>query len=85
MSLITIGSVGKDFGPQTVLTEVTASVARGEKIGIVGKNGGGKSTLLKCILGLEIPDRGAIRVARGVHVGYQIGRASCRERVCLAV
>ena len=70
MSLITISGVGKDFGPHTVLTEVTAAVARGEKIGIVGKNGGGKSTLLKCLLGLETPDRGSIRIARGLHIGY---------------
>lgn len=70
MSLITISNVGKDYGPHTVLESITAAVARGEKIGIVGKNGGGKSTLLKCILGLETPDRGSVRVARGVHIGY---------------
>lgn len=70
MSLITISNLGKDYGPQTVLESVTASVARGEKIGIVGKNGGGKSTLLRCVLGLETPDRGTIRIARGVKIGY---------------
>ncbi len=70
MSLITISNLGKDFGPQTVLESITVSVARGEKIGIVGKNGGGKSTLLKCLLGLETPDRGAVKIARGVKIGY---------------
>lgn len=76
MSLITISDLGKDYGPQTVLDGVTLRVARGERIGIVGKNGGGKTTLLRMLLGQETPDRGAIRVARGIRIGYlsQIAR-----------
>jgi ATP-binding cassette subfamily F protein 3 len=70
MSLIALSDVGKGFGPQTVLAAVSLRVARGEKIGIVGKNGGGKSTLLKLILGLETPDRGSVKVARGIRIGY---------------
>ena len=76
MSLITLADIGKDYGPQTVLDGVTLRVGRGEKIGVVGKNGGGKTTLLRMILAQEEPDRGTIRIARGIRVGYlsQIAR-----------
>jgi len=70
MSIVTISGLGKGFGAQTVLENLNLRVARGEKIGIVGKNGGGKTTLLKMLVGRETPDRGSIRVARGVRIGY---------------
>ncbi len=70
MSLLTVSNVGKDFGPQRVLETVNLRVARGEKIGIVGKNGGGKTTLLRLLIGAETPDAGSVRVARGVRIGY---------------
>jgi ATP-binding cassette subfamily F protein 3 len=70
MSLVTISNLGKGFGAQAVLEGVSLRVARGEKVGIVGKNGGGKTTLLKLILGREEPDAGSVRVARGVRIGY---------------
>jgi ATP-binding cassette subfamily F protein 3 len=70
MSLLTISNLRKDYGAQRVLDGVNLRVARGEKIGIVGKNGGGKTTLLKLLLGQETPDGGSVHVARGVRVGY---------------
>src|ERR1041385_7056111 len=70
MSLVTASNLSKGFGAQTVFEDVTLRVARGEKIGIVGKNGGGKTTLLKMILGMETPDRGNIKVTRSVRIGY---------------
>lgn len=70
MSLLTASNLYKEFGAQAVLDDISLRVARGEKIGIVGKNGGGKTTLLKILLGLETPDRGHVHVARGVRIGY---------------
>ena len=70
MSLVTASGIDKGFGAQTVLTDISVRVARGEKVGIVGKNGGGKSTLLKILIGLEEADKGSVRVARGVSIGY---------------
>ncbi|MBC8101273.1 MAG: ABC-F family ATP-binding cassette domain-containing protein, partial [Cytophagales bacterium] len=70
MSILTISGLGKGFGAQTVLENVSLRVGRGEKIGIVGKNGGGKTTLLKMLVGRETPDRGNIHLARGVRIGY---------------
>lgn len=76
MSLITITDLGKDYGADTILDSVALRLARGEKVGIVGKNGGGKTTLLRMILGIEEPTRGNIKVAHGVQIGYlsQIAR-----------
>ncbi|MFM7321942.1 MAG: ABC-F family ATP-binding cassette domain-containing protein [Armatimonadota bacterium] len=70
MSLITLSGVGKDFGPHTILYGVDCAVARGEKIGIVGKNGGGKTTLVEVILGHDVPTRGSVHIARGITLGY---------------
>jgi ATP-binding cassette subfamily F protein 3 len=70
MSLITASGVVKGFGAQSVLDDISVRVARGEKIGIVGKNGGGKSTFLKILIGEQEADKGSVRVARGVRIGY---------------
>ncbi|MBN2218270.1 MAG: metal ABC transporter ATP-binding protein [Pirellulales bacterium] len=59
---ISVENVSFFFGPMPVLEQVNFSVARGESISIVGPNGGGKTTLLKLVLGLLHPDEGRIRV-----------------------
>ena len=59
-----------EYGPDTILENVSLSVARGERIGIVGRNGGGKTTLLKAILGIEQPASGNIHIAKGIRIGY---------------
>jgi ATP-binding cassette subfamily F protein 3 len=70
MSLITISDLTMEYGPDTILENVSLSVARGERIGIVGRNGGGKTTLLKAILGIEQPAEGSIHIAKGIRIGY---------------
>ena len=59
-----------EYGPDTILENVSLSVARGERIGIVGRNGGGKTTLLKAILGIEQSAGGSIHIAKGIRIGY---------------
>src|SRR5687768_9522485 len=70
MSLLSLSNIGKEYGAHRILSDVSLRVARGEKIGIVGRNGGGKTTLLRLILGHETPDRGSVHVARGIRIGY---------------
>jgi phospholipid/cholesterol/gamma-HCH transport system ATP-binding protein len=60
--MITLTDVHKSFGPNRVLQGVTLSVARGTSTVVIGGSGTGKSVLIKCILGLVRPDRGAITV-----------------------
>ena len=59
----------KDYGAHTVFSGVTFTIKRGEKVAFVGKNGEGKSTLLKCIMG-EIPFTGTLKVGHNVQIGY---------------
>ena len=59
-NLVNLKSVEKGFGSRSVLRDVTLGVAEGERIGIVGRNGDGKSTLLRLIAGLEEPDGGVV-------------------------
>jgi len=59
-NLVNLKSVEKGFGSRSVLHEITLGVSDGERIGVVGRNGDGKSTLLKLIAGVEEPDAGAL-------------------------
>lgn len=59
----------KDYGAHTVFSDVTFTIKRGEKVAFVGKNGEGKSTLVKCLMG-EIPFTGTLKVGHNVQIGY---------------
>lgn len=61
---------GKSFGDKVIIKNFTASVIRGDKIGLIGPNGAGKSTLLKLILGELQPDSGKIRQGASLQVAY---------------
>ena len=61
--------VRKDYGAHTVFDHVTLTIKRGEKVAFVGKNGEGKSTLVKCIMG-EIPFTGTLKIGHNVQIGY---------------
>jgi len=60
----------KAFGPQVVLDDASFSLARGEKVGLIGANGAGKSTFAKILAGEEHTDEGTIAVRRGLSVAY---------------
>lgn len=61
--------VRKDYGEHTVFSHVDMIIKRGEKVAFVGKNGEGKSTLVKCIMG-EIPFTGTLKIGHNVQIGY---------------
>ena len=61
--------VRKDYGAHTVFSHVNLTIKRGEKVAFVGKNGEGKSTLVKCIMG-EIPFDGHLKVGHNIQIGY---------------
>ena len=61
--------VRKDYGEHTVFDHVTFTIKRGEKVAFVGRNGEGKSTLVKCILN-EIPYTGDLKIGHNVQIGY---------------
>lgn len=63
--MVKVQSVSKSFGDVSVVRGATFSVAEGQTAALIGPSGAGKSTLLRIIAGLETPDDGAVRVARG--------------------
>jgi len=67
-NLVNLKAVGKGYGSRAVLDDVTLGVAAGERIGVVGRNGDGKSTLMRLVAGVEEPDSGAVTRARDVHL-----------------
>ena len=62
-------NVGKAYGEHQVFDHVDLTIKRGEKVAFVGKNGEGKSTLVKCIMG-EIPYTGTLKIGHNVKIGY---------------
>ena len=68
-NLLNLESVSKAFDIRPLLDAVSLGINEGQRIGIVGRNGGGKSTLLNVMAGLEAPDAGRVSVAGGVTVG----------------
>mgnify|MGYP002524184399 CR=1 FL=1 len=61
--------VEKSYGDHLVFSDVNLSIRRGEKVAFVGKNGEGKSTLVKCIMG-QIPFGGELKIGHNVEIGY---------------
>jgi ATP-binding cassette subfamily F protein uup len=69
-NLINLERVSKSYGIRPLLTDVSLGIAVGQRIGIVGRNGDGKTTLLEVMTGLEEPDTGRVSRQRGLLVGY---------------
>ncbi|MBJ7528175.1 MAG: ABC-F family ATP-binding cassette domain-containing protein [Nocardioides sp.] len=69
-NLLNLERVSKSYGVRPLLTDVSLGIGAGERIGIVGRNGDGKTTLLEVMTGLEEPDTGRVSRQRGLLVGY---------------
>ncbi len=69
MSILRLVGVGREVGDFVILDDVGASVAAGDRIGLVGPNGAGKTTLLRIAAGLDEPDRGDVQRKRGLPLG----------------
>jgi ATP-binding cassette subfamily F protein uup len=69
-NLVNLERVSKAYGVRPLLTEVSLGVAASERIGIVGRNGDGKTTLLRVMTGQEPPDDGRVSAARGLQIAH---------------
>src|SRR5688500_6318936 len=67
-NLVNVSGVAKGYAARTVLRDITLGVSAGDRIGVVGRNGDGKSTLLRLIAGAETPDAGTVTRSGGAHV-----------------
>lgn len=70
MNVLNLEHVSKVYGEKTIFDDVSFGIHEGDKIGIIGINGTGKTTLLKMIAGLETPDEGQVITQNGLHVTY---------------
>ena len=68
--MISINSLTVAYGGFTLLNDINFHISENDKIGLVGKNGAGKSTILKLICGLQSPTSGKVAVPGGVKIGY---------------
>ena len=68
--MISINNLTVAYGGFTLLNEINFHISESDKIGLVGKNGAGKSTILKLICGLQSPTSGKVAVPNGVKIGY---------------
>ena len=69
-NLLNLERVSKAYGVRPLLTDVSLGIGAGQRIGIVGRNGDGKTTLLEVMTGLEPPDSGRVSQSRGLLIGY---------------
>jgi ABC transport system ATP-binding/permease protein len=70
VNLVNLEKVVKGYGQRLLLNGVSAGVAAGERVGVVGRNGAGKSTLLALLAGVEQPDSGRVTRARDLRIGH---------------
>ncbi len=68
--LLSCQDISKSFGTKTLFQNLSFGIFRKDRIGLIGPNGMGKSTLLKILAGLELPDSGIVVRSRSLHTGY---------------
>ncbi len=70
MSLLDVNNVAKYFGGRRIIEGLTFSIHAGEKVGLIGRNGCGKTTIFRMVMGLEEIDEGSIHKASGLNMAY---------------
>ncbi|GLZ04881.1 hypothetical protein Acsp03_23470 [Actinomadura sp. NBRC 104412] len=70
MNLINVENVTKSYGPTPLLDAVSLGIDEGDRVGVVGRNGGGKTTLVEILAKAAEPDEGRVTHARGLRAGY---------------
>jgi ATPase subunit of ABC transporter with duplicated ATPase domains len=82
--MIRLDNISKQIGHQILFIEASATLQKGEKVGLVGPNGAGKTTLFRMMTGQEQPDEGQVSADRGITIGYfsqDVGEMSGRSAV----
>nr|WP_221494366.1 ABC-F family ATP-binding cassette domain-containing protein [Actinomadura coerulea] len=77
--MINLENVAKAYGPQPLLDAVSLGLDEGDRVGVVGRNGGGKSTLVSVLARETEPDDGRVTHARGIRLGYLTQRDAFAE------
>ena len=80
-NLLSAEKISLALGTQQLLDSVSLGIGGGERIGVVGRNGGGKSTLLKVLAGVHEVDSGRLTMANGVTVGMLTPAPPCHPAI----
>ena len=70
MSLIRLHNISRSFNGRPVLKDIFFRLGKGDRVGLIGKNGVGKTTALKLVLGQDDPDRGTVEIDKELKIGY---------------
>lgn len=70
MPLITLDDISLSFSDKPILNGVSATIHKGEKIALIGRNGEGKSTFMRVLAGLVVPDDGKLKIQNGTRISY---------------
>src|SRR5688572_14057331 len=70
MTLLSLENVTKGFNERALFARLSLEIGDGERVGLLGRNGSGKSSLLRILAGLDLPDEGARSARRGLRLGY---------------
>jgi ABC transport system ATP-binding/permease protein len=70
MTIISIESISKQYGARPLFRDISFGMQRGERLGVIGVNGSGKTSLLRIVAGVEPPDTGRVTMAGGARVAY---------------
>lgn len=70
MGVLRVNQLSKSFGDKTIFCNASVELRHGDRVGLIGPNGCGKTTLLRCMLGLETPDSGSVQLPEEETVGY---------------
>ena len=82
--MLIVNNLSKAYGTQTLFDGASLTVGTGERLGLVGRNGTGKTTLFRMILGEEIPDSGEITIPRGYSIRHLSQHIAFSEKTVLA-
>ncbi len=70
MNVLSANSISRNIGERWIFQNITLGIQLGDKIALIGKNGTGKTTLMECLVGKQIPDNGEIVIKNDIKVGY---------------
>ena len=81
MNILNIEHIHKIFGDKVIFDDISCGIDQGEKIGIIGVNGTGKTTLLRVIAGEEEPDEGQVITQNGIRISWLPQTPEVAERL----
>jgi ATP-binding cassette subfamily F protein uup len=79
MNYLSVENLTKSFGDRVIFTDLTFGIDQGQKVAIVAKNGSGKTTMLRCLMGLESFDNGRIVFRKDIRVAFMEQTELMRE------